>query len=107
MLLDKQRVLDIIKSVSSEQKIGISPNTLIELYDALEKETEKLNKILSSIKEQLQEHEEQGCCTNYDKAQDELNKDVSNAFDYAYDCGRYETLQCLCCGVQNIIEGIE
>lgn len=49
-------------------------------------------KIINLIEEKIKEHEEQGNCTNYDMAQDELNKDVSNAFDYAYDCGRYEVL---------------
>lgn len=44
------------------------------------------------IKEKIKEHKEQGNCTNYDMAQDTLNKDVSLAFDYAYDCGRYEVL---------------
>lgn len=49
-------------------------------------------KVIELLKARIKEHEEQGCCTNYDRAMDELGKDVQNAFDYAYDCGRYETL---------------
>lgn len=50
------------------------------------------DKIINFIEELIKEHEETGYCTNYDMAQNELNKDADNAFDLAYDCGRYETL---------------
>ena len=50
------------------------------------------DKILNLINDLIKEHEETGYCTNYDMAQNELNRDVQHAFDLAYDCGRYETL---------------
>ena len=50
------------------------------------------DKIINFIEELIKEHEETGYCTNYDMAQNELNRDVQNAFDLSYDCGRYETL---------------
>ena len=52
----------------------------------------KKEKIINLIEEKIKEHEEQGNCTIYDIAQADLNNAVSNAFDYAYDCGRYEVL---------------
>lgn len=48
--------------------------------------------LLEHIKELIKEHEESGFCCNYTRAMDELGKDVQNAFDYAYDAGRYDTL---------------
>lgn len=63
-------------------------NTIADLRDL--KEVKK--RIVKLINCRIKEHEEQGCCTNYDRAMDELGKDVQNAFDYAYDCGRYEAL---------------
>lgn len=49
--------------------------------------------LIKYIKELIIEHEESGFCTNYDWAMNELGKDIQNAFDYAYDCGRYDTLK--------------
>lgn len=62
------------------------------------------DKIINLIKELIKEHEETGYCTNYDMAQNELNRDVQNAFDLAYDCGRYETLISLSNDIKNIGE---
>lgn len=44
------------------------------------------------ILDAIQQHLDEGYCTNYDMAQDKLEQDPSIAFDYAYDCGRYDTL---------------
>jgi len=44
------------------------------------------------ILDAIQQHLDEGYCTNYDMAQDKLEQDPSVAFDYAYDCGRYDTL---------------
>ena len=48
--------------------------------------------LLEHINELIKEHKEAGFCCNYTRAMDELCKDVQNAFDYAYDVGRYDTL---------------
>ena len=51
-----------------------------------------MENIIELIENLIKEHEDTGYCTNYDMAQNELNRDVQHAFDLAYDCGRYETL---------------
>lgn len=61
-------------------------------------------KIIEHIKSLMKEHEEAGYCTNYDIAQDELNKSVDNAFDYSYDCGRYEAFYQLLTDIKNMEE---
>lgn len=63
-----------------------------------------MDKIKLHIETLLKEHEASGYCTNYDWAMNELGKDVQNAFDYAYDCGRYETLTNLLNDIKNIGE---
>lgn len=61
-------------------------------------------KIIQHIKSLIKEHEEAGYCTNYDMAQNELNKSVDNAFDYSYDCGRYEAFYQLLTDIKNMEE---
>lgn len=51
-----------------------------------------MEKIRKYILDAIQQHLDEGYCTNYDMAQDKLEEDPSIAFDYAYDCGRYDTL---------------
>lgn len=48
------------------------------------------NKLIKHIETLIKEHEEQGFCTDWNKAFEE--EDPEQALHYAYDCGRITTL---------------
>ena len=60
-----------------------------------------MNKALELINQLIKEHEQDGCCTDYEQAENEL--DPQTSIMYAYDCGRYETL----CNLYNELKRME
>lgn len=65
---------------------------ILEAINGLRKEKLAKEKLIKYLEKEKENFKEQGYCTSYDMALDQVEKNLENGADCMYDVGRYEIL---------------